>query len=148
MTFLTDTAGGRLARTCTFALALLALALTLTPLAFAPAAQAQEQCIQVITFAEDPETGECVAFPTPCDVPEGWEECDGETVIASTQDLPEAEPAIQVPAAEQQSHEPCIQVITYGKHPGTGECEAFPTPCDVPQGWESFSTLEECEAAC
>ncbi|MCK5373060.1 MAG: hypothetical protein KAJ20_01880, partial [Candidatus Aenigmarchaeota archaeon] len=29
-------------------------------------------CAQVITPAENPETGECREFPTPCDVPEGW----------------------------------------------------------------------------
>jgi len=51
-------------------------------------------------------------------------------------------------SAQEMSHQPCIQVITWGKHPGTGECVQFPTPCDVPQGWESFSSLEECQAAC
>jgi len=29
-------------------------------------------CAQVITSAQNPETGECREFPTPCDVPEGW----------------------------------------------------------------------------
>lgn len=29
-------------------------------------------CIQVITPAKDPATGECREFPTPCDVPSGW----------------------------------------------------------------------------
>jgi len=29
-------------------------------------------CIQVITPAKDPKTGECRNFPTPCDVPSGW----------------------------------------------------------------------------
>lgn len=32
-----------------------------------------EICIQVITTARNPDTGEVVEFPTPCDVPEGWE---------------------------------------------------------------------------
>lgn len=32
-----------------------------------------EICIQVITQARNPETGEVRDFPTPCDVPEGWE---------------------------------------------------------------------------
>jgi hypothetical protein len=32
-----------------------------------------ELCIQVITPARNPQTGEIVDFPTPCDVPEGWE---------------------------------------------------------------------------
>lgn len=31
--------------------------------------------------------------------------------------------------------------------PGTGECEQFATPCDVPRGWEQFSTLEDCQAS-
>ncbi len=30
------------------------------------------QCAQVITPALDPDTGNIVEFPTPCDVPEGW----------------------------------------------------------------------------
>lgn len=33
-------------------------------------------CIQVITPAQNPITGECKNFPTPCDVPEGWEKTD------------------------------------------------------------------------
>lgn len=32
-----------------------------------------EVCIQVITRARSPETGEERDFPTPCDVPEAWE---------------------------------------------------------------------------
>lgn len=30
-------------------------------------------CAQVITQARDPNTGEVAEFPTPCDVPKGWE---------------------------------------------------------------------------
>ena len=30
-------------------------------------------CTQVITFARNPLTSECRSFPTPCDVPEGWQ---------------------------------------------------------------------------
>jgi hypothetical protein len=30
-------------------------------------------CAQVITPAVNPETGDIVEYPTPCDVPEGWE---------------------------------------------------------------------------
>lgn len=33
---------------------------------------ARRACIQVITPARNPLTGECRNFPTPCDVPEGW----------------------------------------------------------------------------
>ena len=28
----------------------------------------------------------------------------------------------------------CIQVMTYARS-GEGQCELFPTPCDVPDGW-------------
>ena len=34
-------------------------------------------CIQVITPARNPETGECKEYPTPCDVPNGWEKIEG-----------------------------------------------------------------------
>lgn len=33
-------------------------------------------CAQVITPAENPNTGECKNFPTPCDVPSGWSKVD------------------------------------------------------------------------
>ncbi|OGN08302.1 MAG: hypothetical protein A2750_00585 [Candidatus Yanofskybacteria bacterium RIFCSPHIGHO2_01_FULL_45_42] len=32
-----------------------------------------QYCIQVITQAFNPQTGDVVDFPTPCDVPKGWE---------------------------------------------------------------------------
>lgn len=32
----------------------------------------------------------------------------------------------------------CIQVITPAKNIATGEIRDFPTPCDVPDGWESL----------
>ena len=35
--------------------------------------QLVEDCIQVITPAVNPETGSCVEFATPCDVPDDWE---------------------------------------------------------------------------
>lgn len=96
---------------------------------YAPTADAQ-LCPQVITFAENPETGECVAFPTPCDVPAGWEECNGGGGVPMSREQPLdfAEPAAD--------GELCIQVITFAEDPESGECVAFPTPCDVPEGWE------------
>lgn len=30
----------------------------------------------------------------------------------------------------------CIQVLAPARNPLTGECRVFPTPCDVPEGWE------------
>ncbi len=41
-------------------------------------------CIQVITPAKNPQTGECKEFPTPCDIPQGWkksERCESKTFI-------------------------------------------------------------------
>lgn len=38
-----------------------------------PETNEPEICIQVITPARNPETGEIREFPTPCDVPDGWE---------------------------------------------------------------------------
>ena len=34
----------------------------------------------------------------------------------------------------------CIQVITAGKNKVTGEVKDFPSPCDVPEGWEIIDT--------
>lgn len=112
---------------------LLALALAVVlGLALVPAVQAQEVCIQVITFAENPDTGECIAFPTPCDVPQGWAPCGPGGVLIST------DPALAPTegAIEMVKPEVCAQVITFARNPETGQCEAFPTPCDVPEGWE------------
>lgn len=36
------------------------------------AVAASKVCAQVITPAKDPQTGQCIEFPTPCDVPSGW----------------------------------------------------------------------------
>lgn len=36
----------------------------------------------------------------------------------------------------------CIQVITPAKNPKTGECRNFPTPCDVPIGWEKTAACK------
>ena len=30
----------------------------------------------------------------------------------------------------------CIQVVTAARNPMDGEIREFPTPCDVPDGWE------------
>lgn len=41
-----------------------------------PPEQEPEFCIQVITYARENSQSECTAFPTPCDVPDGWEQCE------------------------------------------------------------------------
>ncbi len=38
-------------------------------------------CVQVITYAKEREEAVCEAFPTPCDVPDGWEVCDSGDVV-------------------------------------------------------------------
>ena len=48
----------------------------------------QEVCAQVITSATNPDTGDCMDYPTPCDVPEGWtvvESCSKGDVIDESQ---------------------------------------------------------------
>lgn len=30
----------------------------------------------------------------------------------------------------------CIQVITFARHPGTGQCCTYPNPCVVPPGFQ------------
>lgn len=115
-----------------------ALAALALGLAFAPAVHAQ-LCIQVITFAENPDTGECIAFPTPCDVPEGWAPCGPGPILMSTE-AEQVQNALELSpmdsAVEMDGPEVCAQVITFARNPQTGQCEAFPTPCDVPDGWE------------
>ncbi|MFA4906835.1 MAG: hypothetical protein WC602_01015 [archaeon] len=38
-----------------------------------PATTQPETCAQVITYAIDPTTNNCTSFPTPCNVPQGWQ---------------------------------------------------------------------------
>lgn len=107
----------------------------------APEPKGDRVCAQVITFAEDPQTGECVAFPTPCDVPKGWKSCGpGPVSLAAPAEQPApAVAADPLATAEEKGGRNCIQVITYAQNPDTGECVAFPTPCDVPRGWKECS---------
>ena len=35
-------------------------------------------------------------------------------------------------------YEFCTQVISKARNPQSGEIREFPTPCDVPQGWEKM----------
>ncbi len=44
----------------------------------------------------------------------------------------ENQPAVEAPAEEKM----CAQVITPARNPETGDIREFPTPCDVPDGWE------------
>jgi hypothetical protein len=42
---------------------------------------------------------------------------------------------------KEQQAQFCIQVITPAKNPQTGEVRDFPTPCDVPEGWEKTESI-------
>ncbi len=37
-----------------------------------PAASRAGDCIDVVAYGTNPETGECYQFPNPCSVPKGW----------------------------------------------------------------------------
>lgn len=45
-----------------------------------------ENCIQVISYAKNPETGDVHEYPTPCDIPEGWEKTDEPQPVTETPD--------------------------------------------------------------
>lgn len=93
-------------------------------------------CAQVITYGQNPDTGDWETFPTPCDVPEGW----ASAPHRPTGDFPPM-PVEPDGGIGDGASGPCVQVIAYGKNPDTGEWETFPTPCDVPEGWESSLAL-------
>ena len=57
-------------------------------------------CAQVITPAMNPSTKECKEFPTPCDVPEGWEK-----VVNCVQPEPTQKP---IPTPTCQPRPPCL----------------------------------------
>lgn len=44
-----------------------------------------------------------------------------------------------VPFSQTFAATACIQVIQPAKNITTGECKNFPTPCDVPSGWNAVS---------
>lgn len=37
-------------------------------------------CVAVLTYARAESAAACTPFPTPCDVPDGWEVCDGDAI--------------------------------------------------------------------
>ncbi|MBR57523.1 MAG: hypothetical protein CMH54_05615 [Myxococcales bacterium] len=43
---------------------------------------------------------------------------------------------------------PCEDVVAYAKHPETGLCCEYGTPCEVSEGWLVFYTEEECTKGC
>ena len=58
-----------------FALFLCSLAFTIQPAEAGPCPPPRNYsggCIQVITYATNPATGECCVYPDPCSAPNGW----------------------------------------------------------------------------
>lgn len=99
-------------------------------------------CLQVIAPAINPETGKCKDFPTPCDVPAGWELVDSCPVndiqnssLAIIREITKNESSVNT----ELNDEFCIQVITPALNTDTGECRTFMTPCDVPSGWQPWA---------
>lgn len=69
-----------------------------------------------------------------------------------TEELSEEEMKKVRPPESSESGVSCIQVIQSAKNPKTLECIEFPTPCDVPEGWEKVESClgvtEESYTAC
>lgn len=40
----------------------------------------------------------------------------------------------------------CVQVIVWAKNPSSGTCCQYPTPCNAPQGWQTYTSLADCQA--
>lgn len=47
-------------------------------------------------------------------------------------------PNCEFTACPKENNTACIQVITRARNTQTGEIKDFPTPCDVPQGWQKM----------
>lgn len=50
--------------------------------------------------------------------------------------IPEPVYAPSHPVSDNGDGKICIQVITKARNPTTGQVKTFPTPCDVPLGWQ------------
>jgi len=113
-------------------------------------------CIELITFAKNPKTGTVIDFPTPCDVPDRWkiisddqadqaddsaERHADDSADPHANDASASEPQTEQPSGDQNTE--CAEVIMYALSPQTGRWYQFSTPCDIPQGWENSSTIQQ-----
>jgi hypothetical protein len=92
-------------------------------------------CIQVITPAKNPITGECKEFPTPCDVPPGWipvKNCSGSVIT-----LP----------PEEDFKKPIICKEYFWYDEQNLECQGPKTFCGsfMYKGLQVFEKKEDCE---
>lgn len=56
-------------------------------------------------------------------------------IIGQIQSAHESKPA-EGTAGKPGNETLCAQVVTSARNPSTGDIKVFPTPCDVPKGWE------------
>ena len=54
---------------------------------------------------------------------------------------PEQCPAPNISATD----ETCVAMTVHAKSPNTGLCCFYATPCEAPEGWDTFGNLEECQ---
>ena len=47
----------------------------------------------------------------------------------------------------RQSNEICPQVVVWAKDPQSGACCEYGTACNAPEGWTTYTSVEECRAA-
>lgn len=46
----------------------------------------------------------------------------------------------------RQSNEICPQVVVWAKNPQSGACCEYGTPCNAPEGWQTYHSEAECRA--
>ncbi len=44
----------------------------------------------------------------------------------------------------RESKEICPQVVVWAKNPQTGGCCQYGTPCNAPEGWQTYNSEGEC----
>jgi len=138
----------------------LLLLLLIPPSLMAENSNDERICSDVITYGQNPDTGEWHAYPTPCDVPEGWKssptkppqttDCPNEIQYAQnpkTKHWYTFSTPCDVPTGWLSSSTPpemeCPDLVTYAQNPKTNHWYVFSTPCDVPLGWSRSRVLPD-----
>lgn len=89
-------------------------------------------CADVITPAENPDTGECIEYPTPCDVPEGWTVTDSCPSVegVSASEFPTSfrvanDSEVNLETAQEQDFNENGKIISWVLSEGAGEKTVF-----------------------
>lgn len=92
--------------------------------------QKQQTIKKINSFEQCSKAGYSVmeSYPARCNTPDGR---------SFTQVISREEKKKLIPPKNDKV---CIQVITPAKNSKTGECKDFPTPCDVPAGWDKVDS--------